>query len=621
MSDNEIVRCGIHPGIGIARVGNSPTEYFVGPESPGVTPSPGADGYKDAQGRIKRQAARFRIYGLNSAGAFVKELTADDADITWTVHLANKKAAWYEFQIALDIPEAKTSAAPSRRRNASYTGGNRRKLIIDPGPRSIKGKSTSGSQYHFDTGTFLGHKVPLGEIRTGASGNLLVLGGMGNSGTFEAKNPAHTFGNNDGWYDDISDGPVTARVVIGGKSLPVTPAWVIVAPPDYAPGIPSIVTLYDIVWQAYLDTHPRSAPRTVSFTRHIYPIFQRFDSFQWVNRGFYEGYGWKGQVPLLDPAYLAKLASNSAANASERQKIFDRFRNPSYSQLQEDAWPRLYGDNFDQPPQDGRQYLTVTREQYRLLSKWAQGQFVADWNPSTMKPPRPLQDLPVSQRPHALDEAALAACLGGPFHPGCEATWPLRHASMYSGLCRLNMRQSNDPEPDYGDVLTPTEVLGTNGPLHKSAPGDISRWMAIPWQTDTSSCGSAYPNSTVQPYPLPDLPSFWPARVPNAILTNQMYQRVLNTGLSSAQRHAAFDTRVQWSRNIPSFNYYVARINKFVKEWYKAGIVVRRPGPVHDSSFPSEMHVEMESGYPASTLDQATDLPAQPLLEDWRAHR
>jgi len=53
---------------------------------------------KDDQGRIKRQVARFRLYGLDAADAVVQELTAADADITWTVHLANKKAAWYQFK-------------------------------------------------------------------------------------------------------------------------------------------------------------------------------------------------------------------------------------------------------------------------------------------------------------------------------------------------------------------------------------------------------------------------------------------------------------------------------------------------------------------------------------------
>src|SRR5581483_11341213 len=148
----QIVACAIHPAIGIARVGNSLTEHFLGPEVAGPHPDP-QGGYKDAAGRMKRQAARFRIYGLDAGGTVVKEITAADAQITWSVHLANKKAAWYNFEIAFDIPEA-TGAAPggglsaaaplsTPRRNKSYTGADRAQLIIDPGPRSISGAGTN----------------------------------------------------------------------------------------------------------------------------------------------------------------------------------------------------------------------------------------------------------------------------------------------------------------------------------------------------------------------------------------------------------------------------------------------------------------------------------------------
>src|SRR5262245_49139754 len=81
----------IHPAIGIARVGNSPDEFFIGPERVGEQPDP-PGGFKDAQCRIKRQAARFRIYAHHDDGT-VQEITADEAEITWKVHLVNKKAA------------------------------------------------------------------------------------------------------------------------------------------------------------------------------------------------------------------------------------------------------------------------------------------------------------------------------------------------------------------------------------------------------------------------------------------------------------------------------------------------------------------------------------------------
>ena len=56
----KIAHCRIYPGLGIARLGNSPDEFFVGSETPDAVPSP-ACGFKDKAGRIKRQAARFRL--------------------------------------------------------------------------------------------------------------------------------------------------------------------------------------------------------------------------------------------------------------------------------------------------------------------------------------------------------------------------------------------------------------------------------------------------------------------------------------------------------------------------------------------------------------------------------
>ena len=98
----EIVRAAIHPAIGVARIGDAATAYYIGPEV--TTPQPEEPGfYRDEAGALKRQAARFRIYGLDAEGRVVRELTAADADITWTVHPVNRKAAWYQFQAALDI--------------------------------------------------------------------------------------------------------------------------------------------------------------------------------------------------------------------------------------------------------------------------------------------------------------------------------------------------------------------------------------------------------------------------------------------------------------------------------------------------------------------------------------
>src|SRR5258705_4292205 len=179
----------IHPAIGVARLGNSPTEFFVGPEKPGVH-TPPRGGYRDPQGRIKRQAARFRLFGYDKKGKLVGEIIDKDANITWTVSLANKKAEWIKFQ------GRKSITNQNLRRNPAVT--DRNSLIINPGPRSLSGPNQAVS---FDTGTFLGTPVPLGDIRTDNQGRLLVLGGF-----WKCSSPVNMlireFSNKMGCHDD-----------------------------------------------------------------------------------------------------------------------------------------------------------------------------------------------------------------------------------------------------------------------------------------------------------------------------------------------------------------------------------------------------------------------------------
>jgi len=253
-ADTKIVRAAIHPATGIARVGNS-QEFYIGPETIRSKPK-GPGFYKDGNGALKREAARFRIYGYNGAGQVVSEVTSDLADIEWTVQVANQKAAWYQFQLALDIPEASDpNLPPSKRRNANVTGASRKNLAIDPGPRTISGPNRSGDPYKFDSGEFYGTPVYLGELQTDDAGRLIFLGGMGLSASKQGETiPLTDFANNDGWHDDVSDGPVTATVSIDGEQVPVEPAWIITAPPNYAPDVIGVRTMYDLMQDVFVQS-------------------------------------------------------------------------------------------------------------------------------------------------------------------------------------------------------------------------------------------------------------------------------------------------------------------------------------------------------------------------------
>src|SRR5262245_47271520 len=58
----------IHPAIGVARLGNADSStFFIGPEAPGYGPLGSAPGtaappYKTADGLVKPQAVRFRVF-------------------------------------------------------------------------------------------------------------------------------------------------------------------------------------------------------------------------------------------------------------------------------------------------------------------------------------------------------------------------------------------------------------------------------------------------------------------------------------------------------------------------------------------------------------------------------
>jgi hypothetical protein len=590
MPENEtIVRYAIYPGLGIARVGNAPEEYFIGPEAPGRLPIP-ENGFKDSEGRVKRQAARFRVYGLNETGEAVREITADEAEITWRVHLANRKAGWYQFNNAMDLGDY---AMEARYRNQDTLGDERKTLIIDPGPRSIGGRDASGVL--FDSGEFMGKRVALGELRTDGQGRLLVLGGFGHSASYNNAQ-ATTFANNDGWHDDVSDGPVRATIKIDGTEHEAEPAMLAVTPPNFGPGLYGVVTMYDVVFDLFCREFPQDrkwqeqASGRPQFWRDIYPIFERLVNSQWVNGGIDFLFGQFSPSNLTSPELLEKLASPAEEFKELRTAFFEWLRHLEDNLGPEEGSriPPFYGDGFGDFTDVGMDGLALTATQHVWMQRWAAGDFDAD--PQCRERPSQLEDYPVNEQPHALDEANLESCLGGPFHPGIELTWTLRQAIGWKEPFRLNiLPEGESPRDDFGPILRPEVALGAGGAIAASGPGTLTRWMGVPWQTDEASCLSGYDIATYL-----RLPSFWAARVPNQVMSELAYKRVRDAGLPFGQRLKHFNYRQEWLRYFgPS---YQQRINQNIAQWDKVGIVTEREGPgdYEEVGLPQRMWVEME---------------------------
>jgi hypothetical protein len=283
----------IHPGIGIARLGNSPTAFCISPEQPAALPidcdsrgnplvSPDGQteltisAFKDAEGRMKRQAARFQIWAYDDDNPDGRPLKLGDKiegggnagtliDIQWRVYLGNKKSSWYQFQQL----EGEHGYAPNhQRRNASISDPNaRQQLIIDPGPRTVDHRKKRTAHFDRDSADYACTFPPklkpnsidtLGDLLTDDTGRLLVLGGHGNSGSFlydDFGQPRiDDYANNDGWFDDTSDGPVMARLAmfspLVGRVRYVDvefPAWVVCCYPAYVPEILDVVTMDDVI--------------------------------------------------------------------------------------------------------------------------------------------------------------------------------------------------------------------------------------------------------------------------------------------------------------------------------------------------------------------------------------
>lgn len=612
LNPSEVVSVAVHPGIGIARVGNAHgvDDFFFGPEVPGAGPSVQPGAFRNEKRELKRQAARFRIYATLKNGEVV-ELTADSATIVWRVQLANLKAGWYRFTTAMDLP--RNLAVTSTRRNPTVGVDDvdsgflsRVNLDVTPAAQTISGRSKTGKP--FDDGKFFGTQVYLGELRTDEKGRLIVLGGRGATGASPADKPTTTFANNDGWHDDVSDGPVRATVTIGDRPFEAEPGYVVVTPPNFGPGLFGVLTMDDVAREAFYAAGYCTPPSRPSFANDIWPVFDRLTGNQWVNHGVFLLHGTGSPLDARDPAVVQRLADASDAARPFREAVCKLFRDPEAHVYAAAALPPFYGDGVDYgfdppfPPSafDASADLALTRTLYRMMKQWAAGDFVADWKDFPVLPA--FDALAASEQPRALDRANLYDLLGGPFHPGIELTWIMRQPRLWKAPYRLNLTaEGARTRQDFGPELTPEVCLGPGGPLSETGAGALTRWLGVPWQTDGGSCSSG---GEYTPMYYLSVPSFWGARVPNDVLPQAAYERLKASGVSAAQRAKHFAGRAFWYRLLaPSSGF--RRAQAMIAQWPNLGIIEPAEAP---QGYAGVFHVEV------SPLDPPEEDPTLALM-------
>lgn len=421
----------IFPAIGIARLGNS-AEFFVGPEAPGsmghdITPAGEVEvtQFADAGFRKRKLAARFHLYQrATAADPFVPAVLPAGAKLRWNVRLANKKDA-------IVRPGGPPGSIPAGglRPTLDATRANR---LIDSGVVSIEGASAAGK---FLDGTHVGVAVRLGELRTDANGRLLVLGGDGISRSNPAGSPiGGSFYNNPNWFDDVGDGPVNAEVIHSdGTVAKATGAWVIVGPPDFAPGAHAITSLYDVIRQVAINQGWLTAATATSYRDDINPMIRRARSLKWSHRNA----GVLTPTPEANWGSIstddAALADNTGAALTLRTQTSNRVREVENLLLQ-------YG---------------MTAEQKAHLQRYRNGTFDPTW---TGVPAIP------AITPDLLTQAALKGTAGQGFFPGIEGGRILTDPSIY---------------------VTPFDFRIDHAKL---TPGDVTALMAQPWQADFLKC-------------------------------------------------------------------------------------------------------------------------------------
>lgn len=604
-----IVRAAIFPAIGFSRVGNG-DEWFLAPEVPGLLNEP-QGGFKQSPSRVKKQVQRFRVYGFDDQGRVVRELgTADN--IRWTVHVANSKAAWYGFSNAMDRGDV-TPGIPGAQRNNFIAPDKREEmLIINPGPVQIGGASTNagGSDDKYKMAGQFWKKLPvsLGHLRTDDAGRLLVFPAGGVSQTALPQNPVRDFTNNDGWHDDWADGWVKATVRVGDADVECDPAWVVCCGPKFAPQIEPIVSLYDVGREVMISTgHMKAIAGQVSFRRDVLPILRRVGMMQWVADASYLSTAWLDLEDLSNPEVIKKLAVADAATGPAREKVLAAFRKPGGDDQRVKAVPLMLGDGVNYPG-SRESWLTLTPSQYAILGAWAKGDFVNDFVDAAADAVKQLDDMPLAMRPEALTRAALDACSGGAFHPGVEITWPIRQTALYRTPkdtpfpFRVAISTRKGLSQDVGLQLNPQNVFAGNlsrpdagAPIGPQAPGDLTRWMGVPWQGDAFSCQSVL---TADGFPTP---VWWPALLPVDVLPEEFYKRMMRTDLPVEERLRFYHARAPWSRGAAGIGLHVEAgytdgLRRMIELWTQMGVVVRRSGPKDVPGVPEEIYVEVQRG-------------------------
>ena len=588
----------IHPAIGIARVGNAaPSEYFLGPERPNqrIKRSPdvgtAVPPFK-TDGLVKRQAARFRVWEyLEDGGVFSpsREVSLEDQDVaelTWTVHLANRKASFFKFDGLSGSPQR----GPNPHRRNDVDGRDVRTLEIDPLARAISGRSAEPVELSQGTSSTPSDErwpdpqperpiTSLGQLRTDDAGRLIVIPGAGIASGRPGAEMSDEYANNDDWFDDVGDGPITVTLKLRTPDGVVAEhqvegAWLIVGPPDFAPPLPQVVSLYDVLFDLAVQHLPipedestyqtgelarlsglRSILRgdattyRVDFDTDVAPILRAALAVTSVYEPSHRGTFMDGAS--LDETRWAQLSDPTQPNAVRQRRVFGRVRMPgaAAAELNSDRqMPRLLGD-------DPSMALSVTKTQYAILERWQAGDFVGSrFGPSSLMDPPESE----SMTPHGLDRAATECASGGGFCPGIEVGWQIREPSLFAEPFRIKRG-------------APSKYLGEGEGSTTVDAGHFSRQMALPWMKDFLLCKGQSSDPVKHP---DDMWGWWPSQRPDWVVTDRVRSGDTVEPLPWHRASGPDGQQTKWPPENGSPGGFTPTYRQMIDNWSKFGFVL-----------------------------------------------
>ncbi len=173
------------------------------------------------------------------------------------------------------------------------------------------------------------------------------------NGPEDGKNPLtnqFAYFNIPGWWDDSCCGEIDATVTLKdgtvlstrdnvesatdeGTRNPHAVAWIVTAPPKFAPHMYHVVSILDRVYESFPEAYPYAKQKT-NFYRDVYPVFAKAVNYGWVS---FEAagvtpetkdaaHGPKQPGNLLNDKYMGAFIDPSESSKPTRQMVYDLMR-------------------------------------------------------------------------------------------------------------------------------------------------------------------------------------------------------------------------------------------------------------------------------------------------------